>query len=91
MSADEVAAILDGIPTETALALRDRMKLEALFSSGLRRSELMRLQLLDIDEQILRFEERLAVREERMVLQFSRLENAISALQSQASFLGTLR
>lgn len=50
ITADEVKKVLESIP-ETPLGIRDRAMLEVLFSSGLRRSELMRLTLRDVDVQ----------------------------------------
>lgn len=50
LTADEVKKVLEAIP-ETPMGIRDRAMLEVLFSSGLRRSELMKLTLQDVDVQ----------------------------------------
>jgi integrase/recombinase XerD len=52
ISAPEMAALLDGIPTGTAEGLADRAMLELLYSSGLRSGELCRLtqSAIDFDE-----------------------------------------
>ncbi len=49
LSPDEVERILAEPDTTTALGLRDRAILELLYSSGIRRAELCRLQLEQID------------------------------------------
>ena len=46
---DEVIRLLDTIPVHTALGLRDRAMLETLYGGGLRVSELVGLNLDDID------------------------------------------
>ena len=50
LTADEVKTVLESIP-ETLIGIRDRAMLEVLFSSGLRRAELMNLRLNDVDAQ----------------------------------------
>lgn len=49
LKAAEVAALLDRIPADTALALRDRALFELAYASGLRAEELVRLDLDAID------------------------------------------
>jgi site-specific recombinase XerD len=49
LKAAEVAALLDRIPTGTALALRDRALFELAYASGLRAEELVNLDLHAID------------------------------------------
>lgn len=49
LSVDEAFALLDGHPTETPLDFRDKALLETAYSSGLRVSELVGLDLGDID------------------------------------------
>jgi site-specific recombinase XerD len=53
---DEVAALLDQIPAQTPLELRDRAMLELAYSSGLRCEEIVNLDAgaLDFDEEELR-------------------------------------
>ena len=51
LSRDEVAAVLAQPDTETALGLRDRAILELLYSTGIRRSEAVKLTLHDRDAQ----------------------------------------
>ena len=46
---EEIIALLDGIPTETALGVRDRAMFETLYGGGLRVSELVGLNLDDLD------------------------------------------
>jgi integrase/recombinase XerC len=46
---DDVIRLLDAIPVHTALGLRDRAMLETLYGGGLRVSELVGLNLADID------------------------------------------
>jgi len=55
---DEVAALLDRIPTTTALELRDRAIFELAYASGLRAEELVLLELesLDFDSESVRVE-----------------------------------
>ena len=51
---DEIVAFLDHLPTETALGVRDRAMFETLYGGGLRVSELVGLNLDDLDaEQLL--------------------------------------
>jgi integrase/recombinase XerC len=51
---DEIVAFLDQLPTETALGVRDRAMFETLYGGGLRVSELVGLNLDDLDaEQLL--------------------------------------
>jgi site-specific recombinase XerD len=54
----EVAALLDRIPADTALALRDRALFELAYASGLRAEELVNLDLeaIDFDEERVRVE-----------------------------------
>jgi len=49
LKASEVAALLDRIPADTALALRDRALFELAYASGLRAEELVNLDLGAID------------------------------------------
>ena len=49
LKAAEVAALLDRIPADTALALRDRALFELAYASGLRAEELVNLDLDAID------------------------------------------
>jgi site-specific recombinase XerD len=49
LKASEVAALLDRIPADTALALRDRALFELAYASGLRAEELVNLNLESID------------------------------------------
>jgi integrase/recombinase XerD len=49
LSAEEAEAVLAGPDVTTPLGLRDRVLLEVFYSSALRRSELIRLRLADID------------------------------------------
>lgn len=49
LKASEVAALLDRIPADTALALRDRALFELAYASGLRAEELVNLDLDAID------------------------------------------
>jgi len=46
---DEIFQLLDGMPTNTPLEIRDRAILELFYSSGLRLAELAGLNLLNID------------------------------------------
>jgi len=46
---DEIFKLLDGMPTESALEIRDHAILELLYSSGLRLAELANLNLFNID------------------------------------------
>src|SRR5271166_680020 len=46
---DDVIRLLDAIPVETSLGVRDRAMLETLYGGGLRVSELVGLNLDDID------------------------------------------
>jgi integrase/recombinase XerC len=46
---DEVIALLDAVPVSTALGVRDRALLETLYGGGLRVSELVGLNLSDLD------------------------------------------
>lgn len=46
---DEVAALLDRIPADTALAVRDRALFELAYASGLRAEELVRLDVASVD------------------------------------------
>ena len=50
LSAAEVEAVLRAPDVETILGLRDRALLEVLYSTGLRRGEVIRLQVADLDE-----------------------------------------
>src|SRR5215213_3230295 len=58
LKATEVAALLDRIPTDTALALRDRALFELAYASGLRAEELVNLDLgaIDFDSEQVRVE-----------------------------------
>lgn len=58
LNADEVAALLDRIPTSTPLELRDRALFEMAYACGLRVEELVNLDLgsLDTDAEELRVE-----------------------------------
>jgi len=49
LTVDEVERVFSGIPVETAVGLRDRAMLEVLYATGLRRSELLGLQVFDVD------------------------------------------
>lgn len=49
LTVDEVFGLLDGIQTDDIAALRDRAMLELLYASGLRVSELVSLDLADLD------------------------------------------
>jgi integrase/recombinase XerD len=49
LSREEIAALLDGIPTDTPEGLRDRAICELLYSTGLRSAEARRLTLSDIN------------------------------------------
>jgi integrase/recombinase XerC len=49
LSVDDVIRILDAIPLDSALGVRDRAMLETLYGGGLRVSELVGLELDDID------------------------------------------
>lgn len=49
MSISEVETVINGTPVHTLPGIRDRAMLEVLYSSGVRRGELIALQLLDID------------------------------------------
>lgn len=53
---DDVIRLLDSIATDTALGLRDRSMFETLYGGGLRVSELVGLNLddLDLDEELIR-------------------------------------
>jgi integrase/recombinase XerD len=57
LSEDEVKIFLDGIPYSTELEIRDRAMFELLYSSGLRVSEIVNLNIsnIDFDEGLLRF------------------------------------
>jgi integrase/recombinase XerC len=48
---DEVIRLLDGVPTETPAGVRDRAMLEVLYGGGLRVSELVGLNLDDLDSE----------------------------------------
>ncbi len=52
LSVDEVFHLLDGPPDTSPLALRDRAILELIYSSGLRVSEVLSLNVGDIDDSI---------------------------------------
>ena len=58
LKAAEVAALLDRIPADTALALRDRALFELAYASGLRAEELVNLDLgaIDFDSEQVRVE-----------------------------------
>jgi site-specific recombinase XerD len=49
LSAREVAALLDGIPADGALQLRDRAMFELAYACGLRAEELVSLREIDVD------------------------------------------
>ncbi len=49
MSITEVESVINGTPVHTLQGIRDRAMLEVLYSSGIRRSELIRLKLLHVD------------------------------------------
>ncbi len=49
LSISQVEAVINATPTHTLQGIRDRAMLEVLYSSGVRRSELIRLQLLHVD------------------------------------------
>lgn len=49
LSAREVAAFLDTIPTSTGLEIRDRALFELIYSAGLRAQEVVDLDITDID------------------------------------------
>jgi integrase/recombinase XerC len=49
LDADQMAHLLDAAPADEPLALRDRALLELFYSSGLRLSELVSLELGDVD------------------------------------------
>jgi len=49
MSITEVESVINGTPVHTLSGIRDRAMLEVLYSSGIRRSELIRLSLFHID------------------------------------------
>lgn len=49
MSIAEVETVINGTPVHTLSGIRDRAMLETLYSSGIRRSELIRLSLFHID------------------------------------------
>jgi integrase/recombinase XerD len=49
MSIAEVESVINGTPTHTLSGIRDRAILEVLYSSGIRRAELMRLKLFHVD------------------------------------------
>jgi integrase/recombinase XerC len=49
MGIDDVIRLLDGIPTDTPAGVRDRAMLETLYGGGLRVSELVGLNLDDLD------------------------------------------
>ncbi len=49
LRAEEVVRLLEGIPTDTALGVRDRAMFETLYGGGLRVGELVGLDLADID------------------------------------------
>jgi integrase/recombinase XerD len=49
LSVAQVEATLNATPTHTPRGIRDRAMLEVLYSSGIRKGELMRLQLNDLD------------------------------------------
>ncbi len=55
LTRDEVSALLGSVQGDTPLALRDRVMLELLYASGLRVSELVDLELrnLDLEERLL--------------------------------------
>ncbi len=47
---DEVIRLLDGVPTDTAPGVRDRAMLETLYGGGVRVSELVGLDVRDLDD-----------------------------------------
>ena len=49
LTLEEVETILDGIPLKKKWGLRDRAMIETLYSTGIRRAELIDLRLLDLD------------------------------------------
>jgi integrase/recombinase XerD len=49
LSADEVERVMAGADTGTLVGLRDRAMMEVLYSTGMRRMEIARLELSDID------------------------------------------
>lgn len=49
LSVSEVETVINGTPVHTVAGIRDRAILEVLYSSGVRRGELMALQVADID------------------------------------------
>jgi integrase/recombinase XerC len=51
LAVDEVIRLLDGIPTGTPAGVRDRAMLEVLYGGGLRVSELVGLNLSDLDSE----------------------------------------
>ena len=53
---DEVIRLLDSVPTDTPPGVRDRAMLETLYGGGLRVSELVGLNLddLDLDQELVR-------------------------------------
>ena len=51
LTESEAEAVLDQIDVETVFGLRDRAMLETLYSTGMRRRELGRLELTDLDRQ----------------------------------------
>ena len=50
LNADEMAQLLDVPDTEEPLGLRDRAIMETLYSTGMRRAELVNLDVYDLDE-----------------------------------------
>ncbi|MGQ0847698.1 MAG: tyrosine recombinase [Actinomycetota bacterium] len=50
----QLNALLDALPTETAIDLRDRAILELLYGTGLRVSELVAMRVADLDGDLLR-------------------------------------
>jgi integrase/recombinase XerD len=49
MSIAQVETVINGTPVHTVQGIRDRAMLEVLYSSGVRRGELIALQVMDID------------------------------------------
>lgn len=49
LRADQVVGLLDGIPTDDALGVRDRAMFETLYGGGLRVGELVTLDVADLD------------------------------------------
>jgi integrase/recombinase XerC/integrase/recombinase XerD len=49
LKADEAAALLEAMPSDTALSLRDRAMFELVYAAGLRCSEVVGLMLSDLD------------------------------------------